>query len=117
MLGFPVLGFPRTTDVPFPSEETPPASSGPRYTSLPYIAFNYLGQMVDFRGQVTRTNELIALAKGSVLFSKDPTTKEAKAGLPSALESPPGNSTNTSYHVVNVDWLTGRARIERQEVK
>jgi hypothetical protein len=66
---------------------------------------------------VTRTNELIALAKGSVMFSKDPASKEARAGLPSAMENPPGNSTNSSYHLINVDWLTGRAHIERQEVK
>jgi len=31
-------------------------------------------------------------------------------------ESPPGNTTN-AFNVVNIDWLTGRARLERQEVQ
>jgi hypothetical protein len=35
--------------------------------------------------------------------------------LPSVIESPPGNSTNSAYNVIHIDRITGRARLERQD--
>jgi hypothetical protein len=66
---------------------------------------------------ISQRDEFIPLAHGSVLYPRNPETKTPTFGPVSALESPPGNSTNISYNVIHVDWLTGRARLERQEVQ
>jgi len=107
-LAFQINGFSRTKDVPFPAADTPRFSPKQPYAQLPYIAFNYMGQLT------SRRDELIPVARGSVLFPRDAATKVAQQGQFSALESPAGNSTN-SFNIVHVEWLTGRARIERQE--
>jgi len=31
------------------------------------------------------------------------------SGIPDVQENPPGNSTNSSYNIVHIDRLTGRA--------
>ena len=36
---------------------------------------------------------------------------------PTVTEIPPGNSTSASYDVIHIDWLTGRARQETQQVQ
>jgi hypothetical protein len=99
-----------TQSIPFPTETSP---SG-RW--LPYIAFNYMGQLVDDRGNVTSRNEYIPLALGSVGYARNQGTRQALAQPPSVTETPAGNSTN-SFNVVNIEWLTGRARVERLEVR
>ena len=99
-----IFGFNTTNNIPFPSEVAPAP-----YITLPYIAFNYLGQLTS--GQ----NELIPLAQGNVLFARPPApTQQA----PTINEAPQGNGTNSiTYNVVSIDWLTGRARVERQQVQ
>jgi prepilin-type N-terminal cleavage/methylation domain-containing protein len=100
---FPVFGFALTRDVPFPTAEAPPASPPTQnYTALPYIAFDYNGQLASGR------DEVIPLALGNTATQPDGT----KAGV----ETPPDNST-ISYNLVNIDWLTGRGRIQQMEVK
>ena len=44
-------------------------------------------------------------------------TKDAKGALASwtVQEIPPNNSVNSS-NVIHIDWLTGRAKIERADV-
>jgi prepilin-type N-terminal cleavage/methylation domain-containing protein len=106
---YAVLGFSVTNNIPFPLDTTPGLGTPPRWVPLPYIAFNYMGQLIS--GQ----NEQLPVALGSVGFSRD-ATRQASARSPSVTETPPGNSTN-SYNLVNIDWLTGRARIERQEAR
>ena len=106
---YEVFGFSVTNSIPFPLDTTPGVGVPARWVPLPYIAFNYMGQLVS--GQ----NEVIPLALGSAGFSRD-ATRTATAKLPSFNEAPPGNSTN-SYNLVSIDWLTGRARIERQEAR
>src|SRR6266446_1788595 len=71
-LAFQIYGFNTTTNIPFPSEDTLPNTSTGLYANVPFIAFNYLGQLVS--GQ----NELIPVAKGSVLFHRDPNTRIAQ---------------------------------------
>lgn len=110
-LGYNVHGFDATTNLPFPLAETRPAPSPYPYPRLPYIAFNYLGQLTSGH------DEFIPLAQGSVLYSKNPVTREPTFGPVSAEERPPGNSTNVSYNLIHIDWLTGRARLEHQEVQ
>jgi prepilin-type N-terminal cleavage/methylation domain-containing protein len=100
---FRVFGFKWTNNIPFPSEDTPPAPGAKPYVTLPYIGFNYLGQLTS--GQ----NELIPLAKGGVGSGQGPQS-------PAVVEQPPGNATN-SYNLVNIDWVTGRPRIERPQIQ
>ena len=107
VLAMRIYGFATTNTIPFPSEETPGVSG--KYITVPYIGFNYLGQ------PITGQNELIPVAKGAVVFGHDPNTGQP-TGAMTVRESPPGNSSN-AFNVVSIDGLTGRARLERQEVR
>jgi prepilin-type N-terminal cleavage/methylation domain-containing protein len=113
VLGFRIFGFDRTNSIPFPTPETVGASAARPYISLPYIAFNYLGQLESDPHQ----NEYIPIAKGSVSFRRDQATGLGMENAPTVNELPPGNWTNSSFNVVGIDWLTGRAHIYRQEVR
>jgi prepilin-type N-terminal cleavage/methylation domain-containing protein len=106
-----IYGFMRTNNIPFPSELTAPASTVTPYINLPYIAFDYRGQLTS--GQ----DEYLPISQGSVVVPRDPATGLGKAALPTVVENPPGNTTNSSFNVVSIDWLTGRAHIERQEIR
>jgi len=109
--------FSNTVSVPFPTELTPAVNS--QYTTLPCIAFNYLGQLVNpVTGNLAAGDELIPIAKGSVMYKRDPVTRtNMPPGVPNVLESPPGASLTNSFSVVQIERLTGRARVVRQEVK
>jgi hypothetical protein len=103
-----VQGFDYTRDVPFPTADTVPAPGpfGP-YIALPCLTFNYQGQMLS-----DASEEVIALTRGRVAFSRSAGTRIAQQGLPDVREDPPGNSTN-AYNLIVVDRLTGRASIDR----
>ena len=107
-LSLPVLSFSTTNNIPFPAEDT--RVLGNVYVSLPYIAFNYLGQLT------SKTNEFIPLTKGAVQFSRDAGNRGIPTGGMTVRESPPGNTTN-AFNVVSIDWLTGRARVEHPQVQ
>jgi prepilin-type N-terminal cleavage/methylation domain-containing protein len=114
-MGFNVRGFLTTNTIPFPIADV--WTNGSPYVTLPYVAFNYQGQLVS--GQ----DEFIPLAHGSVLPEVYPGGTKVlmmdpnpPPGSPSVQESPAGNSTNV-YNIVHIDWLTGRARLEHQEVQ
>jgi prepilin-type N-terminal cleavage/methylation domain-containing protein len=111
--GYTVYGFDVATNIPFPLETTVPYTTTDPYPALPYIAFDYLGRLVS--GQ----DEFIPVAQGGVSITRDQ-NRAPILGLPpntvSVLESPPGNSTNT-YNLIHIDWLTGRGRLEHQEVQ
>ncbi len=112
----PIYGFCVTNIFPFPTADSP-TSTG---LSLPYIAFNYLGQLT-FDGQnLANRDEYIPLAQGSVLPAMNAATKTfviSASSSPSVSEIPPGNSTNSMYHMVHIDRLTGRATLEYQRVQ
>ena len=79
-------------------------------TTIPYIAFDYLGRLTS--GQ----DELIPLARGSIFYDRnvDGTIKQS---VPADVqESPPNNSVN-NFNIIHIDWLTGRARVEKQEIQ
>ena len=99
------------TTIPFP---TATAASG---VSLPYIAFNYLGQLTVDGQTVAGLDEYIPIAKGSVLFARDSATKTFQFNSPDASEIPPGNSANSAYNIVHIDRLTGRAVLEYQKTQ
>ena len=110
---FDVKGFDRTTAVPFPSQDA--AVIGGPYVALPYIAFNHLGQLTRDGVNASQEDEFIPLAKGSVDYSRD-ANKNVVQAAPTLTESPAGSSSNT-FMLVHIDWLTGRARLEKQEFK
>jgi prepilin-type N-terminal cleavage/methylation domain-containing protein len=111
---YPVDRFLYTNNIPFPKET---AVVG---VSLPYIAFNYLGQLTTeaLTPAPLTQDAYIPLAHGSVLPAIDPNTKALRIGNPTQIgnpdvaEMPPGNSTNSAYNIVHVNWLTGRAVLE-----
>jgi len=80
---------------------------------LPYIAFNYQGQLVVLdsqRNQVPDFDEYIPLARGSIFF--DPNTRAADLQ-----ENPAGNSINTTANVIYINALTGRAKVVQQQIQ
>jgi hypothetical protein len=111
ILAFRVHGFNYTNSIPFPLEDTPGAGTPPRWVSLPYLSFNYLGQLE--YGQ----NELIPITRGNIGFRRNAATGDGVDQLPSVSESPAGNATNSSYNVVSIEWLTGRAHLLRKVVQ
>ena len=114
---FNVVGFDLTTDIPFPSADATPyfAITGGKktYVALPYIAFNHLGQLTPQPPSWADNCEYIPLAKGNVNPALD-VNKIPLQAIPDPVEQPPGNSTN-AFTLVRIDWLTGRARLEKQE--
>lgn len=109
---FPVAGFERTNNIPFPTAtiQASLVQYPQPYVELPYIAFNHYGQLTSGR------DEIIPLARGNVGFAKD-ASKMPTRRPPTMTEAPPGNSTNSSFNLVYIDNLTGRAHAERQEIK
>jgi prepilin-type N-terminal cleavage/methylation domain-containing protein len=104
---YPIAQFRYTNNFPFPTET---AATG---VWLPYLAFNYLGQLVsEVDASGNYSDAYIPLAHGSVLPAIDPNTKALQFGSPDVLEAPAGNSTNISYNIVHINWLTGRAVLE-----
>jgi prepilin-type N-terminal cleavage/methylation domain-containing protein len=104
-----------TNAVPFPTEVSPPVS-------MPFVAFNYLGQLTFDGVNLSSRDEYIPLAQGSVGFAYNPGTKmPVIPALPltanDIAENPSGNSTNISYNVVHIDALTGRAVLEFHKVQ
>lgn len=114
-----IPGFQRTSAnfIPFPAINAPGTA-----TNLPYIAFNYLGQLTteQLSPQPSQQDEYIPLAQGTVFPPTDPTSKAlvvSASNFPQVTEVPAGNSTNWAYNVIHIDWLTGRAREEAQQLK
>lgn len=124
---YPVYGFSQGI-FPFPTVSNSPPSLGSspvsgvvpgKNYSLPFIAFNYLGQLTTNGVDPSFTDEYIPVAQGTVDISVDPTTKKPVLNLvpPNAIqENPPGNSTNSAFTLIHIDALTGQSRLEFQRV-
>ena len=86
-----------------------PAVTNTPLLSMPYLAFNHLGQLSG--GGRENGSEVIPLARGSIFYDANLNAD--------VLENPPGNSaTNSSmWHHIRIDGLTGRARVEQQEIQ
>ena len=100
-----VPGFSVTNNIPFPSAEA--YVPGQKYVNVPYIAFDFQGKLA------SGVDEYIPLARGTVSYNRNP-DKSAAPTPPTVSESPAGNSTN-AFSIIHIDWLTGRARLEKQE--
>jgi prepilin-type N-terminal cleavage/methylation domain-containing protein len=123
---FNIYAFNVTNTFPFPTA-TNNASASVLLPFLPYLAFNYLGQLSDYSGNLlTSLNEDqdfvgggidIPLVQGSLLPDLDPSTRALKLGSPQINEMPPGNGTNISFTVVHIDPLTGRSTLEYHKMQ
>ena len=109
---FTVGSFPRGA-VPFPTATNP-------LVALPFIAFNYLGQLTTNGVDASFADEYIPLAQGSVGYGYNGKTKSPTLTTVAAkdiVETPAGSSTGSTFNLVHVDALTGRARLEFQKVQ
>jgi prepilin-type N-terminal cleavage/methylation domain-containing protein len=108
---FSVSQFNYIDTIPFPT------ATNTLPVSLPYIAFNYLGQLTTNGVDAAISPELIPLARGSVSPAINPATRAYQLGSsPSVLEMPPGNSTN-AYNIIDIDPLTGRATLQQPKMQ
>lgn len=138
---FNVNPFSYTNTFPFPTTNVTISAvvvtnGGTSLPYLPYIAFNYLGQLANYSGQLlTSPNQGqdfdqdftgggvdIPLAQGTVIPYMDPSTRmlltpPGGVGGPQVVENPPGNSTNITYNVIHIDPLTGRATLEYHKMQ
>ncbi len=96
--------FKSPTAIPFPS-----TGLGSARVTVYRIAFDAQGALA------SQQDEIIPLARGSVLFARDPSTGALAWSPADVLERPPNNSIVNSNHI-RIDWLTGRARVERAEI-
>jgi prepilin-type N-terminal cleavage/methylation domain-containing protein len=121
----PIYVFPTTNAIPFPTSDVMTnaafvnlykgGNGNIHFVTVPYIAFNYLGQLITADGTVLPYDENIPLAYGSIAQAINPTNKSPIQGVPTIIESPESGSTNSAYNVIHIDRMTGRARLERQD--
>ncbi len=103
-----------------------PAANAPKF-QLPYIAFNSYGQLVRESPYLTSfRDEVIPLARGSIFYPTeyDPAKKFTRPSmnLADVQLNPPMNPLKhttyyTNYHYVRINWMSGRARVEKPEIQ
>ncbi len=107
-------GF-RYDKFPFPNTTS-------RGFDLPYVAFNPQGQCMPlktgspFSGitDPTKARDVyIPLANGVIMYTRNPANGTLASW--SVQEIPPNNSVNVS-NVIHIDWMTGRAKLERADL-
>lgn len=82
---------------------------------VPQIAFNERGMLINSLGKPRLDGEIIPLARGSILYVRNETTGDVTDF--DVRESPPGNASDTnSFHLIRIDGLTGRARVETRAI-
>ena len=116
---FPISQFPTRNDIPFPTDQSTNYNG---VVVLPWIAFNYQGQLLSTNGvDVATDHERIPLAQGSVYpamnAGKQLQLGNTAASSPTVRLIPPGNDTNISYNIVDIDPLTGRATLDFFKIK
>lgn len=98
-----------STNRPLPYSSFPfPAANSP-LARLPYVAFDWRGQAYYEDGfKPALAGESIALARGSILFP----VASGQYLPPDVVETPKDNRLD-----IRIDWLTGRAKVEKVELK
>jgi prepilin-type N-terminal cleavage/methylation domain-containing protein len=104
--------FPRDLYFPFPAPDATNIAGYIYSIRLPYIGFSPLGQLI------TNGDEYIPLDRGRVLNSTNTATATSynltNAATAICIEAPPGNAVN-NCNLIHLDWLTARAKIERNQ--
>ena len=121
---YPIWPFHVTNNIPFPTEQgtnyPPLVTPAGGQVVLPYLAFNYLGQLT-FDGQtLADRDEYIPLAHGSVMALTDPVSKAlvlTNRAVRVQLAGRGGTAARQqrqrlAYSIVHIDRLTGRAVLE-----
>jgi prepilin-type N-terminal cleavage/methylation domain-containing protein len=100
-----IIGFTNTL-LPFPTDASRPVP-------VPFIAFDYTGKLISEFDGVNYHHAYIPLAQGSVSVGIDINKQPIlNSVLPSDItEFPAGNSSSISYNIIDVDPLSGRARL------
>src|ERR1035441_1596151 len=102
-----IYGFAQK-QIPFPTELSP-------LVWMPFIAFDSKGRLIsETTDNVNYHHAYLPLAQGTVSYGIDVNKKPVLSTVKSTdiVENPPGNSTNISYNVIDVDPLTGRAKLQ-----
>ena len=103
------------TNRPFLYKQLPfPTATSPTFL-LHYVAFGASGQLERPLASAGGPDEVIPLTRGSIMFAKDALGRNTFEA-PDFREVPPGNGTNM-FNRVHVYWQTGRARVEKLEVR
>ena len=103
-VAYNIKRFNLTNTIPFPTE------GAPAPVGMPYIAFNYLGQLTFDGLNVATRDEYIPLAQGTVSYGYNPTTKTPQlTTVTSANITETPSSTSISYNIIDIEPLTGRA--------
>ncbi len=113
---FPVFSF---TNAPFPFPETELTNATPpRLFFLPFIAFDSQGRLLSSPGR----DQFIPLVKASVLPARN-ANQQPDIGLPPPTDEAdvlePGYREPTgihTYNLIHIDWLTGRAKVEKPQM-
>ncbi len=107
------------TNRPFAYESLPfPTATSPNVL-VPCVAFNSQGQLIseeekDSQGaHVAYRDGCIPLTKGSIFYARD--SNGAPTVRPADVVETPSQNSITNYNNIRIDWLTGRARLERKE--
>jgi len=82
---------------------------------VPHVAFDAQGRLVDDLKTVLLWDEVIPLARGSILYSRDASGQLIEGSF-DVRESPPNNSVD-NYHRVVIEGLTGHARVETPQIQ
>jgi hypothetical protein len=102
--------FKYVDDIHFPSSGGPP-------NHVPQIAFDSKGSLIVTDSQNRRVigqDEIVNLARGSVFYQRGDDGRPVDP--PDPKESPPLNS-KTNINRIRIDGVTGRARVEREEIQ
>lgn len=107
------------TNRPFAYESLPFPTATSSNVPVPCVAFNSQGQLIseDYQNppgvHVAYQDAVIPLTKGSIFYARD-ANGNLTVAAPDVVETPSQNSL-TNYNNIRIDWLTGRARLERKE--
>jgi prepilin-type N-terminal cleavage/methylation domain-containing protein len=107
---YPINSFNYTNTLPFPVETN---YSG---VFLPYVAFNYLGQLTVDGSSIAAQDEYIPLAQGTAAYARN-ANRVMSFNSADFTEKPAGNSTSSAFHVIRIDRLTGRASLLQQKLQ
>ncbi len=96
--------------IPFPSKDSPSS------VFLPCILFDSQGRLVSEKNSSGGyEGATIPLARGSIFYARN-AEGEPVLGPADAIETPSQNSVSNK-NWVRIDWLTGRARVEREIIQ
>jgi type II secretory pathway pseudopilin PulG len=100
--GWSVTAFPTNIQFPFPS-----TYASNIYNYLPYIGISASGQLI------SGVDQFIMLDSGSIFYPLKPDGSVPFIAA-NVVETPPGNAFSNP-NLIHIDWLTARARIERNQ--